>query len=350
MHKDWGGIERYIAFLTSELARKGQAVSVTAPSGSPLAQHLEVPSHNIRLATKYDPIALASHIRLYKREKPEFIVTHFSPDYIVPALAARIAKVPKNLMTRHVAVKFKGKRAEHYNRLYDGFVSISQTVSDHLIADGIPAGKIQLALSGSPPLIPTLSQTESKQSLDSSLFHIGVFGRLHWVKGQDVAIRAVSNLPQVVLHIYGEGPHETDLRNLVAQLNLSNRVVFEGYKTDVANHMLAMDAVIVPSIWKEAFGLTVVEAMSIGKPIIANATGGIPEILTHNQNALLIYSDDPEKPNPLDFESAIKRLLEEKELSQELGRDAKATFDSRFTLEHMTQRVIAAYQNLLDLK
>jgi len=108
MHKDWGGIERYIAFLTAELAREGHPVTATAPAGSPLAKHLVVPTHKIRLATKYDPIALASHIRLFKREKPEFIVTHFSPDYIVPALAARIAKVPKNLMTRHVAVNFKG--------------------------------------------------------------------------------------------------------------------------------------------------------------------------------------------------------------------------------------------------
>jgi len=347
MHKDWGGIERYIAFLTAELARQGHTVSATAPAGSPLAKHLEISSHRIRLATKYDPIALASHIRLFKSEKPEFIVTHFSPDYIVPALAARIANVPTNLMTRHVAVSFKGKRAQHYNRLYDGFVSISQTVSDHLIVDGIPAEKIQLALSGSPALKPSLSKSEVRKSLDKSQFHVGVFGRLHWVKGQDIAIKAISKLPQVILHIYGEGPHEAELRNLVTQLNLSSQVIFEGYKTDVANHMLAMDAVMVPSIWKEAFGLTVVEAMSIGQPIVANATGGIPEILTHNQNSLLVYSNDPERPDPQDFELAIKQLIDDRELGKQLGNAAKLTYESKFTLPHMTQRIIAAYQNLL---
>jgi len=195
--------------------------------------------------------------------------------------------------------------------------------------------------------MPSLSKSEARKSLDESQFHVGVFGRLHWVKGQDVAIRAISKLPQVILHIYGEGPHEAELRNLVTRLNLNSQVIFEGYKTDVANHMLAMDAVMVPSIWKEAFGLTVVEAMSIGQPIIANATGGIPEILTHNQNALLIYSDDPEKPNPVDFESAVKQLISDRELGERLGSNAKSTYESKFTLPYMTQRVIAAYQNLL---
>jgi len=349
MHKDWGGIERYIAFLTSELARRGIPVSATAPAGSPLAKHLEVKTHSIRLLTKYDPLALAAHIRLFRRDKPQFIVTHFSPDYIVPAMAARIARVPKVLMTRHVAVTFKGKRAEHYNRLYDGFVAISQTVVEHLIADGIPQSKIQLALSGSPPLLPTLSKLDSRAGLDPAKFHVGVFGRLHWVKGQEIAIRSVAALPNVALHIYGEGTHEPELRRLVLELKLDGRVIFEGYKADVANHMLAMDAVMVPSIWKEAFGLTVVEAMSIGQPIIANATGGIPEVLTHDKNAILIRSDDPEKPTPADFEAAISKLANQPDLCAQLGTNARRAYESMFTLPHMADRVVAAYQQLLSI-
>ncbi len=340
MSKDWGGIERYVVHLAGELARRGIDARIAAPRNSPLALNAATPVLPLRLIHKYDPAALAAAIRLFRRERPAFTVAHYSPDYLMPALAARIARLPTSIMTRHVAVNFKPKRAQLYRKLFDGFVAISGTVQQQLIEDGIPADRIRTALSGCPEPVPTATFELLKDRT-----HIGVFGRLHWVKGQEVAIRAMAEVPNATLHIFGEGPHESELRRIATPL--ADRVQFHGYLSRVADALEAMDIVVVPSIWKEAFGLTVVEAMARGKPLIANATGGIPEIIEHDRTGILIHSADPEKPDPQAFARAINDLIAQPDRATALGTAAQADYQARFTIESMADRVIAAYQSLL---
>ncbi len=338
MPKDWGGIERYIVYVTTEMVSRGHQVTVTAPRNSPLSKHLTAPQIPARLLHKYDPFILAKYLRILKSAQPELLITHFSPDYIMPAYAARMTKT-RTCMTRHVTARFKSSRTKLYEKLYDGYVAISKAVEDHLIQDQIPKSKVHLAYNGSPALIP-IGTTELQSP------SVAVFGRLVWVKGQDVAIRSLEHLPDVHLHLFGDGPFRGELQLLSQALGVGNRSHFHGHINEVANAMNSADIILIPSIWREAFGFTAVEAMSLGKPIVANNYGGLSEIFTHDKTALLFTSSDPEKPDPKQVAQLIQSLLNNKQKAEKLGSAAKAHYEANFTVAHMADRLESAYSKI----
>jgi len=338
MPKDWGGIERYLVYVTTEMVNRGHQVTVTAPKNSPLSKKLTAPQIPARLLHKYDPFTLAKYLRLLKNHKPDLLITHFSPDYIMPAYAARLTNT-RTCMTRHVTAHFKPSRTKLYEKLYDGYVAISMAVHDHLIEDHIPKKKVHLAYNGSPPLIPT-------GSIDLESPSVAVFGRLVWVKGQDVAIRSLEHLPNVHLHLYGDGPFRGELQLLSQAIGVGDRTHFHGHINEVANAMHSADIILIPSIWREAFGFTAVEAMSLGKPIVANNYGGLSEIFKHEKTALFFTSPNPEQPDPKQVAKLINSLLSDPQKAQKLGQAAKTHYESNFTVAHMADRLEQAYSKI----
>ncbi|ARU41024.1 hypothetical protein CCB80_07665 [Armatimonadetes bacterium Uphvl-Ar1] len=176
---------------------------------------------------------------------------------------------------------------------------------------------------------------------------IGVFGRLVWVKGQDLAIRSLEHIPGAHLHLFGEGPFEGELKLLAKSLSVADRTHFHGHITNVADAMASVDVVLIPSIWREAFGFTAVEAMSLAKPIVANNYGGLSEIFTHNQTALLFKSPNPEDPDPKKVAQLIKKLLNDPSLGTKLGQAAQSHYESNFTVPLMVDRIEAAYSKII---
>lgn len=126
---------------------------------------------------------------------------------------------------------------------------------------------------------------------------VGVFGRLAAWKGQEVAIRALADLPDhhLVLvggPLFGEHAYEEHLHRVTAQLNLGSRVHFLGFRRDVAALMRAVDVVVHSSISAEPFGRVIVEGMMAGRPVVATAAGGALEIIEHGRSGLLVPPND----------------------------------------------------------
>ena len=127
---------------------------------------------------------------------------------------------------------------------------------------------------------------------------VGVVSRLAAWKGQDVVLRALSDLPGVHAVIagdplFGEQRYAQGLERLAAELGLADRVHFLGQRSDVPCLMRAMDAVIHPSVHPEPFGRTLVEAMLVGVPVIATDTGASSEILEDGRAGTLVPAGDP---------------------------------------------------------
>ncbi|MGC2779121.1 MAG: glycosyltransferase [Bradyrhizobium sp.] len=126
---------------------------------------------------------------------------------------------------------------------------------------------------------------------------VGVFSRLAAWKGQHVLIRALAELPDVHSIIvgdalFGEQDYAVQLRRLVADLGLSDRVHFLGHRSDVPVLMQAVDAMVHPSIDPEPFGRTLVEAMLAGVPVIATDAGAAPDILEYGRAGMLVPPGD----------------------------------------------------------
>jgi glycosyltransferase involved in cell wall biosynthesis len=158
------------------------------------------------------------------------------------------------------------------------------------------------------------------------------FGRVVNEKGFDLAIEAVSivlkKYPNIKLIIAGDGPAKNDLIQLAEKLGIQKNVDFLGWVNpdEIPNIINSSSIVIVPSRWKEAFGLVALQAMQLGRPVIAANTGGLPEIIEHNLNGILV-----EKENPEAIADAISFLIENKEQAEYLGLKGRETAKTKFT-------------------
>jgi len=123
------------------------------------------------------------------------------------------------------------------------------------------------------------------------------FGRLSEEKGIEVLLRAMLKLHDYKLKIVGAGENLPVLRALVSELCLENKVEFLGAKhnDDLLNIVNDAQAIIIPSIWYENMPMNLLEAMSMGKIVIASNIGGIPEIISDGKNGFLFESGNSEE-------------------------------------------------------
>ena len=180
---------------------------------------------------------------------------------------------------------------------------------------------------------------------------IGIVGRLQRWKGMHVLISALPEVlaahPEAHLVIVG-GAHEPEpdyasgLREQVRRLGLERAVTFAGFQPDVPRWMQAMD-IIVHASDREPFGIVVIEAMALGKPVVAGAAGGPAEVITEGENGLLAPFGDARA-----LAAALLRFLNDPQLADRCGR-AAAVRARDFSAQRYVAGVTDAVLSLLGL-
>jgi glycogen(starch) synthase len=159
-------------------------------------------------------------------------------------------------------------------------------------------------------------------------------GRIDPRKGIDTAISALARLPgDAVLEVVGrgEGDHEQQLRAHAKQLGVAARIGWPGMvpRTEMPQRYAAADAILFPARWQEPWGLVPLEAMAVGRPVVATGTGGSGEYLRDGENCLLVPPDDPDR-----LADAVQRLGDDAALRKRLragGHETAATYtDAEF--------------------
>lgn len=173
---------------------------------------------------------------------------------------------------------------------------------------------------------------------ESGAFLTAYVGRISEEKGIRHAIDAVAACgPKIHLVIAGEGDQLVPLKAYIEQRGLSSRIRFVGYVNDPFSIFSAADIALVPSLWNEAFGRVVVEAMACGTPVIATAVGGMREIFTDGKEGIYVPLGDPQA-----IAHAINSLFENPMRLQDMARTGRRLVESRYA----TQRVVEEYTNL----
>ena len=202
------------------------------------------------------------------------------------------------------------------------------------IYNGIELDRYAPAKSG-PGRIETASD-----STDEVL--IGCFGRLVWQKGFETLVRAipdvVSKVAAVRFVIVGEGKDKDRLEKLAGEIGVRSRLKFTGFAGDIRPWLSRVDIVAIPSL-QEGFPMITLEAMATAKPIVATHISGMDEQLCHERSALLV---PPGSVSALS--EALSTLARNKELAQELGKEARCVVERQFSLE----RTITATKQLYD--
>ena len=144
--------------------------------------------------------------------------------------------------------------------------------------------------------------------------------------------------------IAGDGPERERLEQLAGRLGVTDRVKFLGFRRDVPALLAASDLVVLPSL-REGLSISLLEAMAAGKPIIATSIGSQREVASHADMARLVRPADARA-----LSEAIAELSADEALMAQLGRNARAVYESRYTEDTMLQSYRRLYLDLLSAK
>jgi glycosyltransferase involved in cell wall biosynthesis len=165
---------------------------------------------------------------------------------------------------------------------------VSSHLRDRLTAAGLPV-RGPVVHAGIEPLAPAPERTDWNGRLLYA-------GRVSPLKGVDVAVRALAELPDMRLDVVGDGApgYLSELRSLAGKLGVARRVAFSPSvpRTELRERYAAADAVLFPVRWDEPFGLVPLEAMAVGRPVVATGRGGSGEYLRAGENAVLAPAGD----------------------------------------------------------
>jgi L-malate glycosyltransferase len=357
--REIGGGEKHLADLANKLADRGHEIFAAIVPGSPLRNELSslAPENIIELPMR-NALSVRSGLRLshFVRERQiEIIHAHLARDYPLAALAAGRSGA-RLVLTRHVL--FPLSRIHRLTlRRTSRVIAVSAAVAEALRAQNIfPAGKIITIHNG----IDVARFDQRRDGTDvrrlnhppaaTAPLRIGMIGHLAPIKGQEEFIRAAANIcrarDDVDFIIAGEdksrgGENRARLQKLIGDLDLKDRIQLSGWIEDIAGFLATLDLFVSPAR-SEPFGLSIVEAMAAGIPVIATASEGAHEIIDRNESGRVVPIGDVEA-----LVKTITDLLGDANERDRLARNARAVAHSRFTLEGMVDRTEQLYREVV---
>ena len=358
----WGGGERYALDLTTRLLADGHEVCVVTRGVEVVDEQfaaLGVPIFHAPFKGILDyttPRMIRDIIR--KLGAGEQVIIH-SHDFKNALLAVRAKRnlpdgIAKIVVTRHL---IKPAKKDYFNkRVYrnlDSLIFISNLVREVFLSTNpeIPENKLHTVhnsiLNPPKPLsvakkLDETGKTEQKLNFSDPVV-LSFIGRISPEKGVDMLLDALSFVTSQNwrLRIVGTGDTEylNTLREKAEKLNLTDKIEWTGYVSDRWSEINKADIGLFPSVWREPFGLTILEFMSQGKPLVSTDTGAQKEIITDGIDSLL------SSPNPKEFASNIDRLVTDTALRRQLGEKALETF-SKFDYENFYKGILKAYASV----
>ncbi len=306
-----------------------------------------VPIWKIGLNFKYDLRGIIKLIYLIRRGKYNIVHVHLFPANLFGSLASLF--LPKNIKfifsehnvyNRRRSFKiFKILDTFIYSRYYK-IICVSKQVQGALI-EWLPNLKRKSVVISNAVPVPDLSNWSPVKKYD-----VLFVGRLTKAKGVDILLKAIKILKEkyqkeIKAAIVGEGYLEEELKELVMELRIDEEVEFLGVRRDIEKFMKSTKLFVLPSRW-EGLPLAILEAMSSRASIIATSVGGIPEVIEHEKEGILIPPDDPEA-----LARAITELLKDGELRVKLGINAYEKVKEKYSIEVYTKNILEFYKSLI---
>lgn len=280
-----------------------------------------------------DILALISLFLFIKKGKYDIIHCHTSKGGFIGRFAARLAGSKIIVYSPHGDV-FKG----YFNNLVtnifimlerfaapftDNIITLSKKGAERFLEHGIGTRQQLKHIYNGIDIISykrtktTRAEKRIELGLGKDDFVCATVGRLVPVKGHQYLIEAikkvVNKIPSAKFLFIGDGELMPDLLTQTKSLGLCKNIFFLGARSDIAEILNCIDIFLLPSL-NEGFGIVLVEAMAMKRPVIATNVGGVPEIVVNETTGILLPPKDPEA-----FSSAIIRLYDTPEISMKMG-------------------------------
>lgn len=302
--------------------------------------------------------------RLLRKRKFDIVHTHTSKAGFLGRLAAWLARTPLIIHTPHGHVFFGYFGAfktriilsleKWISRITGQMVALTSGEKRDYVKYGVcDTEKITVICSGIELNKFKEASWSEKRTLRKELGIpenakiVGTVGRLVPVKGPvfliDAAKFVLSKHPNTFFLFVGDGELKHELVKRARKLDIEHQVLFVGWRDDVARILSLFDIFVFPSL-NEGMGRVLVEAMTLGKPIVASDVGGIPDLVIHGKNGFLVCPK-----NPLELAKGIKILIEDKNQREHMGECGKE-MAWNFSKDKMIEEIVKLYSELMSRK
>ena len=300
-----------------------------------------------------EPIRLAAYLR---RERIDLV--HLNNSIVRNhswMVGAMLARIPCITHERGINERFP-LRARLLARRLSAVICISAAVRQNFVDRGLGGLRLVTIHNGLDPetMRPNRSAAEirSELGLGPERRLVGMIGNIKQWKGQTVVIRAIGLLrdtfPDLICVFVGDSSpadaaYGREVEALIDELGLRGRIVITGYRTDVADHVAALEVQIHASIAPEPFGRVLLEAMALSKPLVASGGGAVPEIVTDGETGLLFAPGDAGS-----LATALGSLLADPARAVSMGRAGRLRLEKEFSISHNLAETQRLYERLLS--
>ncbi len=349
-----GGAQEHVFGLMSRLDATYYDASIVSLSAGSAVRKLQRHGFDVTVIDapeEGDAVrALTDHLALVQ---PDVIHTHMYRADVVGtkaamALAERGLRRPYVVSTVHSSRIRSHEDRELLRQLtphMDQLIAVSKSIERKIADEHRTGAPVRLIYNGvdlqrydHPDRCSPLPEA---YGMESGSRIVGVIARLEPEKGHQTLIEAwphvLREVPDAYLLIVGEGSRRDFLEQWASAHKVGHRVVFTGRRDDIPAVTAALDVAVLPS-WREAQGLSILEAMALSRPVVASDVGGIPEMIEDGVTGLLVPHDEP-----VALAAAIVRLLKDHAFAEKIGRAGHDLVHDRFCIELMVKAIEQIY-------
>lgn len=345
-----GGAQRLLCYLAAAMDRTRYSLHV-AYWGEPDTLRKELESLGVEVVRlkgmDHSLSRLALSFGRHVRDvRPDIIHTHLFDADLIGLVVGRVMGVRRCCSTVHSTTFFESRRHRWRYRalavLTRRFFAVSNAIGEVLVRRcHVPVSRVRVILNGIDP--EQFALPVSRQGNAEAGPVIGTLARLDRLKGitflLDAMAELMPDLPGALLLVGGTGEEQDALARQAQNLGIADHVTFVGPVQDPRDFYRRLDLFVLPSL-DEGFGLVVLEAMAMGLTVIGTRVGGIPEILAHGCNGLLV---DPGDSGAI--ASGIRTLWGDSDLRMRLADGARQTA-LNFDIARTAAQLQAEYERL----
>lgn len=363
----WAGAEVQVATTVSYLVGRADVnvIAVLLNEGR-LAQELRQLGVEVAVVDEHRHTSLGILrflIRFLRGRDVDVVHTHRYKDTVLGAIAAKLTGVPRVVRTVHGLrepmrgwnrAKFSAYEALDKAALWcfvDRVIAVSRSMAETLRQSGYRRSSVTHIHNGLD--LQKVNAMRSRQDvrrelgIGSRAFLIGTVGRLSAVKGHADLLRAARLIlqqePEARFLVVGGGPLREELTALAAELGVDHACLFAGARADVCDLVGAMDVFILPSL-DEGIPMALLEAMALGRPVVATRVGGVPEVIQHRETGLLVAPR-----NERALAGACLELAANREWGAMLGARARRVVEVEFSQATNGRDLLNAYRDVSSL-
>jgi glycosyltransferase involved in cell wall biosynthesis len=351
------GAERLLIDVLKHRSERFDYVVLCLVEGGVLAEALEtmgIPVIIFGRSSAFDVSLLFRLARWLRKHQVAVVHTHLFTADSWGRVAALMARVQGIFSTIHSVNSWKGNIHRLVDRilapLSTRVIACSEQVAYELRQrDRIADKNIKTIANGID-----LQRFHDVTPLDvEKAFHVpqgvlclALVGRLHEAKGHMDLLPVIARLKAEGLGFHlllvGEGELEEDIKQSIETLHLTPYVTMTGFRKDIPEILAAVNILVMPSRW-EGLPMALLEGMAMGKAVIASPVGGIPDVIEDGADGLLVAAGDQEA-----WCMAIRRLIADRELRQQLGEKAQLTVQRHYSAEAVARAYESLYMGVLN--